>query len=61
MKIATYCQHLDALLTAINYFSRSIVRLKSAAKHLQEDEEIKPHLAELYNRMKEVTRECKSF
>lgn len=61
MKIETYCQHLDALLTAINYFSRSIVRLKSAAKHLQEDEEIKPHLAELYNRLKEVTRECKSF
>jgi hypothetical protein len=56
-----FFQHLDALLTAINYFSRSIIRLKRIGKNLRGTEEIKPHWTELYDRLKEVSRECKSF
>lgn len=56
-----FFEHLDALLTAINYFSRSIARLKRAERLTKGDGEVKIHLAELYDRLKEVTYECRSI
>jgi hypothetical protein len=61
IKADAYRFYLDALLTAINYFSRSIIYLKRLGKSILDDEEIKPRLAEVYERLKEVTRECRSF
>ncbi len=52
---------LVALLTAINYFSRRIAHLKRMRRSTHEDEEVKLHLAELYDRLKEVTYECRSI
>jgi hypothetical protein len=56
-----FFQHLDALLTAINYFSRGIARLKRMQKPIPGDGEAKFVLAELCDRLKEVTYECRSL
>jgi hypothetical protein len=56
-----YYQQLDALLTAINYFSRSIVHVKSVGKNVQRNEESRGHSTEIYHRLKEVAYECRSL
>ena len=54
-------QQLDSLLIATNYFSRSIADIKRYVGVYPADEETRNQLAELYIRLREVTRECKSL
>jgi hypothetical protein len=61
VKDDVYYQQLDALLTATNYFSRSIAHLKCIGKNIQRNEESRIHSAELYHRLKEVAHECRSL
>ena len=56
-----FFEHLDALLTAINYFSRSVARLKREGMPGKDDEGARARWVELYDRLKEVTYECRSF
>jgi hypothetical protein len=61
MKDDVFYQQLDALLTATNYFSRSITHLKTIGKNIQRNEETRIHSAELYHRLKEVAYESRSL
>ena len=56
-----FFQQLDALLTGIKYFSKSIARLKRWKKDVKGYDEIESSWAELCDRLREVARECKPF
>ena len=56
-----FFQQLDALLSGINYFSKSIARLKRWKRDVKGYDEIKSSWAELCDRLREVARECKPF
>jgi hypothetical protein len=54
-------QNLDALFTAVNYFSRSLTRITAMKIDKRTSETARVHLLDLQNRLKEVARECKSI
>lgn len=60
-KADDFFQNLDALFTAVNYFSRSLTRIKAMKNKQDTGETAKVHLLDLQNRLKEVARECKSI